>query len=563
MRYIFYARKSESDEGRQEKSIEQQREIMLDDARRLDLPVVKRIEEAGSAKVPGKRPGYQEMVQWLRRGKADAILVYHENRLARNPLESGEIHQLLQDGTIKEIRTHESVYRPEDNALLFAVVSSMANQYSRDLSTVVRRGMKDRRDRGWFPHRAPQGYLNDRNSGTITVDTERFPLLRQAWEMMLTDCYSIRDILNRLNAEWGYRTRLCEKSGGGPLSRSALYGIFTNVFYTGKFEETGTLYQGQHPPMVSVHEFQRVQEILGRVGKRQRNVHTFAYTGLIRCKLCQHSITAELHKGRLQRGRYVYYRCANPDCDHARITEAELEKKIDNLLHHITITQEVKELALQEIRSWQKSESDSQESIFEQQQKALLEAERKKNKLVEMYLNDLFESDEDYKTRKSDLQREINEMKLAVEAAQGQFERTRETAENAFKFAATARERFLLGEVNTRRETARALGISYTYAKGEVDIELHPALAAVCKVRSLFQADQHQVKSEFKTGEKMAKNRAIKTLKIGSGSYKRANFGTPVLSGRPNRTFFETFSLVETRFPLMSWMPEAAEYALV
>ena len=135
MRYIRYARKSEPDEGRQEKSIEQQRDIMLEDATKHGLLIVKEIEESVSAKVPGKRQGYKEMIQWIKKGRADAILVYHENRLARNPLESGELQQLLQDGLIKEIRTHETVYRPEDNALLFAVISSMSNDYSRNLST--------------------------------------------------------------------------------------------------------------------------------------------------------------------------------------------------------------------------------------------------------------------------------------------------------------------------------------------------------------------------------------------------------------------------------------------
>ena len=59
MRYIRYARKSEPDEGRQEKSIEQQRDIMLEDATKHGLLVVKEIEESVSAKVPGKRPGYK------------------------------------------------------------------------------------------------------------------------------------------------------------------------------------------------------------------------------------------------------------------------------------------------------------------------------------------------------------------------------------------------------------------------------------------------------------------------------------------------------------------------
>lgn len=256
MRYILYARKSEPDEGRQERSIEQQLGVMRQDAQRLGLQVVKTIEEAVSAKVPGKRQGYRMMIEWLRKGRAEAILVYHENRLARNPLESGELQQMLQDGLIQEIRTHETVYRPQDNALLFAVISSMSNQYSRDLSTNVKRGMSDKRALGWFPHRAPKGYRNDANTHTIVTDEERFILLRRAWDLMLTGSYTVSGVLRILNGEWSYTTRPLSKSGGSPLSRTALYRIFGNLFYTGQWMEKGVLYGGKHRPMVTLSEFQ-------------------------------------------------------------------------------------------------------------------------------------------------------------------------------------------------------------------------------------------------------------------------------------------------------------------
>jgi site-specific DNA recombinase len=550
MRYIRYARKSEPDEGRQEKSIEQQRDIMIEDARKHGLLVVKEIEESVSAKVPGRRQGYKEMVQWIKKGKADGILVYHENRLARNPLESGELQQLLQDGFIKEIRTHETVYRPEDNALLFAVISSMSNQYSRDLSTHVKRGMSGKRADGWYPHRAPEGYRNNTYDHTIEVDPERFALMRKAWELMLTGSYSVAQVLEVLNNEWGYTTRPLRKTGGGPLVRSALYRIFGNVFYTGRWLEKGVLYEGKHTPMVSVYEFNQVQEILKRPGKAQRKVHEFAYTGLIRCARCGCMVSAELQRGRHGRGQYIYYHCSNARkmCSKISISEKDLEQQIDSLLHKVSIHPAVKEIALEEIRNWQKGESTDRETLFAGQQRALLEAEKKMNRLVQMYLNELFDNDQEYLARKAELQAEINRMKLEVEASQEEFERITETAENAFHFAAHAREQFLLGDIRRKREVARALGLKYTFSEGTVSIDLHPALAAIYTIK---QSEEYREMTD-KTGGNMA---CIEPQEIGSESKKDGSFEPSVSLGWPKGTLYQTFKDAPF-FPWLEWMPE-------
>lgn len=53
---------------------------------------------------------------------------------------------------------------------------------------------------------APEGYLNDRINKTIYKDPVRFPLLRKAIDLMLTGEYSVQQILEIMNNEWGYRT---------------------------------------------------------------------------------------------------------------------------------------------------------------------------------------------------------------------------------------------------------------------------------------------------------------------------------------------------------------------
>src|SRR5258708_6440018 len=81
------------------------------------------------AKAPGTRPLFAQMIKMITKGEADAILCWHINRLARNPVDSGQLSWLLQQGILKSIRTPDREYRPEDNVVIFSVESSVANQY--------------------------------------------------------------------------------------------------------------------------------------------------------------------------------------------------------------------------------------------------------------------------------------------------------------------------------------------------------------------------------------------------------------------------------------------------
>ena len=136
------------------------------------------------------------------------------------------------------------------------------------------------------PSSPPIGYLNTkteaRGENYIVEDPERFKIIRKAWDLMLSGNYTGPVILDKLNNEYGLRTRKTRRTGGKPLSRSGLYRMFADPFYAGQFLYNGVLYHGKHKPMVTREEFDRLQELLGRPGKPQQNRHTYVYGGLER-----------------------------------------------------------------------------------------------------------------------------------------------------------------------------------------------------------------------------------------------------------------------------------------
>ena len=54
----------------------------------------------------------------IKKGKAQGIICWKLDRLARNFIDGGKIIDSLQKGIIKEIRTYEAIHFPSDNVLM-------------------------------------------------------------------------------------------------------------------------------------------------------------------------------------------------------------------------------------------------------------------------------------------------------------------------------------------------------------------------------------------------------------------------------------------------------------
>ncbi len=177
----------------------------------------------------------------------------------------------------------------------------MAQKYVDDLSKNVKRGLKTKVENGWFPGLAPLGYLNNTakitGENTLIADPERFHLVRQMWDLMLTGLHTPMQILAIANDEWGFRTKTTRKTGGKAIPRSVIYRMFSQPFYHGWFEYpngSGRFYPGKHPPMVTEAEYIRVQMLLAQRGNPRPQLRLgFDFTGIIHCGDCGRMVTAE------------------------------------------------------------------------------------------------------------------------------------------------------------------------------------------------------------------------------------------------------------------------------
>ncbi|MDO8667641.1 MAG: recombinase family protein, partial [bacterium] len=479
--YIIYCRKSSETEDRQVLSIESQLNELKKIAETMNLKVIDILTESKSAKATG-RPIFNEVIKRIDSGEAQGIICWKLDRLARNMIDGGNLIDMLQKGKIKHIQASDREYWPGDNVLLMAVEFGMANQFILDLSKNTKRGLKTKYDNGWMPGVAPLGYRNDKfcdkGEKKILTDPERFKLIRKMWDLMLTGNYSVRQIWEMANNEWGFRTPKRRKSGGRPLALSTLYKIFTNSFYFGEIHCQGEIKIGKHEPMVTSEEFDRVQFLLGGKGKPRPKKHDFPLRGSMRCGECGALITAEtktkIMKLTGQNKTYTYYHCTkrkNPDCSQKCIEEKELEKQVAGYLKQIEIPESFKDWAIKWLNKLNDQEIDGRTTIYQNQQKTYNQVQGEIDELTKMRFKNLIDDDE-YLRQKNQLIKQRDGMTERLRDTEHRADQWLELSEKTFNFACYASYWFKNGDLQTRKEILACLGSNQILKDGKLAIDI-------------------------------------------------------------------------------------------
>lgn len=528
--YFLYARKSSESEDRQVQSIDDQINRLKDLANNLGISIKEVLTEAKTAKKPNCRPVFADMLERIEKGEAQGILCWQINRLSRNPIDSGTLSWMLQQGALKCIQTIDRQYLPDDNVLLFNVESGMANQFIIDLRKNSKRGMEGKADRGWLPSRAPLGYLNDKLENTIIEDPERFHLVHKMWEMMLTGNYTPPQILKIVNKEWGFHTPKTKRSGGGEIATSAIYRTFTNIFYTGMFEWAGKVYNGNHKPMVTLEEYDRVQVIMGRSGKPRAQTHEFSYTGLMWCEMCGSMYTAtektKLVKRTGEMTTYSYYHCTRKKkdvvCDQrSPMTLKELEDQIDIELERYTILPKFQEWALEILNRDNDKEIEDRTKIYETQHKSLTETQKELDTLTKMRYRELID-DEAFIKGRDELKAKIAKLTSNLRETESRAEKWLELTEKTFNFACYARKEFLLGSLAKKREIFSALGQNFSVRDQKVHITPNEWFVPIEKAYPALEAEYNRLELD-KTLTVEARNAHLAQLILTWGAYPDLN----------------------------------------
>jgi len=486
IKYVMYLRKSTDSEDYQIQSIEDQRKELNKLVERRGLAVVNVFQESKTAKKPG-RIEFNRMLDFIDSGKANGILCWKANRLARNPSDGGKIQWFLQEGIIQSILTPHGEYVSDDNSLILAVELGIATQFSRDLSKDVKRGSTTKAEKGWRPGRAPIGYRNDKfeekGKKKVFVDEDKFPLVRKLWDLMLTGNYSVSQVADIANNKLGLRSIYKKKEN--KIHISHMYRILTNHFYYGEFSYAGKDYQGEHKPMITPEEYDRVQKILGKKGKQRPKTKKLPFTGIIKCGHCGCSITAEektkFVKSKNSMHSYVYHRCTKkkPEikCNQKPISLDKLKGEIEKALDRITIPQGILDLAIEVLNEKNDVEAGNRNTLIKNQQKALDSCLSRIDNLIKLYIspeniNKELISDEEFKNQKATLVGEKTTIQIELKKLDERVDEWMELTEKTFNFAVYAKSWFENGNYETKTSILRALGSDFVLKDQNLYISL-------------------------------------------------------------------------------------------
>jgi site-specific DNA recombinase len=394
MRYIIYARKSIEDEDHQILSIESQLAELREFATKEKLEIVASFCEAKTAKEPG-RTKFAEMLSQIEKGKAEGVLSWHPDRLARNAVDGGKIIHLIDKGIIKSLKFPTFWFEPTPQGLfMLQIAFGQSKYYVDNLRENVTRGMRQKIRNGVWPLWAPLGYLNNPITRGIDVDTKKTPLIKKMFRVYSNGNYTLKEM-----SEW------CKKIGlksnlGNDISPGQIQKTLQNIFYIGLMKYKGEVFEGTHKPLISKKLFDKVQEVLKQRGKPQKIKHNFAFLGLMKCP-CSASITAEIKIKKSGR-EYIYYRCTKkkgPCPEKHFLREEALIEQIKNHLQKVSLSSQDTQKVLEELEKDEVKAKEQTKILVQNLKKELAEIEAKLEKLLDVYLSEVIYTEE-YTTRK-------------------------------------------------------------------------------------------------------------------------------------------------------------------
>ncbi len=402
MKYFIYCRKSTDENNRQVQSIQAQETELLQFAEKEDLEVVEIFRESKTAKQPG-REIFNKMLMLIEQGKAEGILAWHPDRLARNSVDGGKVIFMMDQGLIKDLKfpTYWVDTSPQGKFTL-SLAFGQSKYYIDNLSQNVKRGQREKLRRGEWPTQAILGYKNDLVNKKILPDPQTFPLIKRLFDEYAKGRYSLREIAEEA-FKWGLTSKF-----GTRLTKSSVQRTLTNPFYMGIMVYGGKKYKGIHQKAINTGTYLQVQKVLKNRGNPTKNKEkkNFPFTGLIKCAECGCSITAEEQKG------YIYYHCTKKrgKCSQKYVRSEEIEKQVSEILKNIAVDDEIFKLMIMALKTSQNNDYEVHTNSIEFWRKEYDRIEAKKKRLLDL-ITDAKISEEAFETKKNELDCEQSNVK--------------------------------------------------------------------------------------------------------------------------------------------------------
>ncbi len=259
-RAAIYARFSSR--GQREESIEGQERVGRDFAARNDLTVVKVYADRALTGRNDHRPQFLQMIEDAKRRKFDVLIVYDNERFARNKYDATIYRHQLRKAGVEILYSAGLVIQGPEGVMVESLMDGLAEYFSLDLARKVKRGIHENALKGMQSGgTVPYGYkLVDKK--LVADDTEVLGV-RRMYDYFIAGL-SYKEISDKLIAE-GFRPRR-----GDSFKRDTILRVVTSRRYIGEFRFDGVVIPEGTPALVSQEIFDAAQAEAQRRGRSRR-----------------------------------------------------------------------------------------------------------------------------------------------------------------------------------------------------------------------------------------------------------------------------------------------------
>ncbi len=320
------------------------------------------------------RPGVQRLLDDVREGLVDVIVVYKIDRLSRSLADFSKLVELFDEHRVTFVSVTQSFNTTTSMGRLTLNILLSFAQFERELGGErVRDKIAASRAKGiWMGGMPPLGY--DVIERKLVPNLVEARLVRRIFERYIA-LGSITTLSRELRAD-GVTTKswttIKEKHRAGKLiDKGYLYKLFKNPVFIGVAAYKGKHYPGEHEPILDRALWEQAQEMLGRRDgdKRARQNRPSQAPSLLKGLIYADDGWAMTPSFTVKNGKhYRYYvntasmKIGKDACSIARVPAGEIEAVVVGQVRKILQAPEVMAQAIVEIQE-QDPKVDTQQAI--------------------------------------------------------------------------------------------------------------------------------------------------------------------------------------------------------
>ena len=212
-----------------------------------------------------ERPALTRLLEDIKAGKIDAVIVYKVDRLTRALADFVRIVAIFDEAKVSFVSITQAFNTTTSMGRLTLNVLLSFAQFEREVTAErIRDKIAASKAKGmWMGGTVPIGYRAEARS--LVPEPGEARLVRQIFQRYLA-VGSVTALKAELQRE-GIRTpirrhRSGRSSGGRPFSRGKLYALLTNPIYIGRIRHKDKVHAGQHTAILDEDLWQKVQDRL-------------------------------------------------------------------------------------------------------------------------------------------------------------------------------------------------------------------------------------------------------------------------------------------------------------